>query len=352
MCVCACVGCRRRWSSAGARALAQRGPPTHSHKHCLGPDRARRGGRVAHNLPDRRALLAAHDARDAVVPVAAAARAPRVDDHHRLRLPSVRLGVVGVGLFVSGLCCVRCVRRQHALNPPKPHNQTGATFSAGASARRRARSPALTLPSGPTTGARCGGAAATCSPGRSRRARAAACTRTTGTRRPASFCAGEGVVWVFGVWRVWCVVCARRSQTINHTHTHTQTPSPTPPPPTHKKRYVYERLTPPGRRPTFMTLLTTQLVSGLWHGLYPGYILFFAASALFFAQSTVVYKWEQVCGVVLCACSLLANPSAFAFTSRPTRHTPGSANVEVTRSAPTLQTQPTASRNRRARRRY
>ena len=71
---------------------------------------------------------------------------------------------------------------------------------------------------------------------------------------------------------------------------------------------MYERLTPPGRKPTFMTLLTTQLVSGLWHGLYPGYILFFAASALFFAQSTVVYKWEQVWGagvVFLCLLLLL-----------------------------------------------
>jgi hypothetical protein len=41
-------------------------------------------------------------------------------------------------------------------------------------------------------------------------------------------------------------------------------------------RYVYERLTPPGGKPTFMTLMVTQLVSGVWHGLYPGYIMFFA----------------------------------------------------------------------------
>lgn len=41
-------------------------------------------------------------------------------------------------------------------------------------------------------------------------------------------------------------------------------------------RYVYERLTPPGQKPTFMTLMVTQLVSGVWHGLYPGYIMFFA----------------------------------------------------------------------------
>lgn len=41
-------------------------------------------------------------------------------------------------------------------------------------------------------------------------------------------------------------------------------------------RYVYERLTLPGRKPTFVTLMVTQLVSGVWHGLYPGYIMFFA----------------------------------------------------------------------------
>eukprot|EP00775_Hariotina_reticulata_P003753 gene3753-4011_t len=59
------------------------------------------------------------------------------------------------------------------------------------------------------------------------------------------------------------------------------------------RRYVYERLTPPGRKPTFMTLMVTQLVSGVWHGLYPGYILFFAGSAVFFAHSTVIYNWEK-----------------------------------------------------------
>lgn len=45
-----------------------------------------------------------------------------------------------------------------------------------------------------------------------------------------------------------------------------------------RRRYVYERLTPPGQKPTFMTLMVTQLVSGVWHGLYPGYIMFFAGT--------------------------------------------------------------------------
>jgi hypothetical protein len=59
------------------------------------------------------------------------------------------------------------------------------------------------------------------------------------------------------------------------------------------RRYVYERVTPPGRKPTFRTLLITQLVAGVWHGLYPGYFLFFATSALYFAHSTTLYNWER-----------------------------------------------------------
>ena len=45
------------------------------------------------------------------------------------------------------------------------------------------------------------------------------------------------------------------------------------------RRYVYERLTPKGKRPGFAQLMATQLVSAIWHGLYPGYLLFFAGSA-------------------------------------------------------------------------
>lgn len=40
-------------------------------------------------------------------------------------------------------------------------------------------------------------------------------------------------------------------------------------------------------------MLITQLVAGVWHGLYPGYLLFFASSALFFAHSTTLYNWER-----------------------------------------------------------
>ncbi|KAL6754098.1 MBOAT, membrane-bound O-acyltransferase family-domain-containing protein [Haematococcus lacustris] len=59
------------------------------------------------------------------------------------------------------------------------------------------------------------------------------------------------------------------------------------------RRYVYERLTPAGRKPGFVQLLATQMVSAIWHGLYPGYMLFFAGSALWIHFSTVVWKLEQ-----------------------------------------------------------
>jgi lysophospholipid acyltransferase len=65
-------------------------------------------------------------------------------------------------------------------------------------------------------------------------------------------------------------------------------------------RYVYERLTLPGKKPTFVTLMVTQLVSGVWHGLYPGYIMFFAgrccaaAAAAVAAVSAAVFGWHAL----------------------------------------------------------
>ena len=56
---------------------------------------------------------------------------------------------------------------------------------------------------------------------------------------------------------------------------------------------VYERLTPKGKPPTFFTLIVTQLVSGVWHGLFPGYVLFFISSALMFQSSKVLYRYER-----------------------------------------------------------
>lgn len=53
---------------------------------------------------------------------------------------------------------------------------------------------------------------------------------------------------------------------------------------------VYERLTPAGKRPGFRTLVATQLVSGVWHGLFPGYWLFFATSAVMFEAGKTLYR--------------------------------------------------------------
>lgn len=60
------------------------------------------------------------------------------------------------------------------------------------------------------------------------------------------------------------------------------------------RRYVYERLTPAGRKSGFLQLLATQLVSAVWHGLYPGYLLFFAGSAFWLNFATVLYKAEKL----------------------------------------------------------
>lgn len=50
---------------------------------------------------------------------------------------------------------------------------------------------------------------------------------------------------------------------------------------------VYERLTAPGKKPSLMTLVITQFVSGLWHGVFAGYALMFISCAFFFHSSKV-----------------------------------------------------------------
>lgn len=57
--------------------------------------------------------------------------------------------------------------------------------------------------------------------------------------------------------------------------------------------YVYERLIQKGKKPGFLQLLGTQTVSAIWHGLYPGYMIFFVQSALMINGSKVIYRWQQ-----------------------------------------------------------
>lgn len=59
------------------------------------------------------------------------------------------------------------------------------------------------------------------------------------------------------------------------------------------RHYVYERLVKKGTKPGFFQLLATQTVSAVWHGLYPGYLIFFVQSALMIAGSKVIYRWQQ-----------------------------------------------------------
>ncbi|XP_062222458.1 lysophospholipid acyltransferase 1-like [Phragmites australis] len=76
--------------------------------------------------------------------------------------------------------------------------------------------------------------------------------------------------------------------------------------------YVYERLIQKGKKPGFLQLLGTQTVSAIWHGLYPGYIIFFVQSALMINGSRVIYRWQQAASnSVLCSILALLN---FAYT--------------------------------------
>eukprot|EP00873_Tetraselmis_striata_P000705 jgi/Tetstr1/420969/TSEL_012029.t1 len=59
------------------------------------------------------------------------------------------------------------------------------------------------------------------------------------------------------------------------------------------RRYVYDRLTPIGTKPGFAALMLTQLVSGVWHGLFPGYIMFFSGTALLVQTSREIYRYQR-----------------------------------------------------------
>lgn len=65
------------------------------------------------------------------------------------------------------------------------------------------------------------------------------------------------------------------------------------------RHYVYERLVKKGKKPGFFQLLATQTISAVWHGLYPGYIIFFVQSALMIAGSRVIYRWQQATSMAL-----------------------------------------------------
>eukprot|EP00271_Cylindrocystis_brebissonii_P013834 TRINITY_DN341_c0_g1_i1.p1 TRINITY_DN341_c0_g1~~TRINITY_DN341_c0_g1_i1.p1 ORF type:complete len:490 (+),score=89.12 TRINITY_DN341_c0_g1_i1:303-1772(+) len=57
--------------------------------------------------------------------------------------------------------------------------------------------------------------------------------------------------------------------------------------------YVYDRLTPKGKKGGLKELMATQVVSAVWHGLYPGYFLYFINSALFIGASRTIYRNQK-----------------------------------------------------------
>ncbi|KAI3468796.1 hypothetical protein Pfo_025459 [Paulownia fortunei] len=78
------------------------------------------------------------------------------------------------------------------------------------------------------------------------------------------------------------------------------------------RHYVYERLVQKGKKPGFFQLLATQTVSAVWHGLYPGYIIFFVQSATMIAGSRVLYRWQQASQAALF--KMLLDLLNFAYT--------------------------------------
>ena len=56
---------------------------------------------------------------------------------------------------------------------------------------------------------------------------------------------------------------------------------------------VYQRLTPKNGRAPFYAMLITQTVSAIWHGLFPGYGMFFITSAFMFEASKVIFRYER-----------------------------------------------------------
>ncbi|CAI5982120.1 unnamed protein product [Closterium sp. NIES-65] len=59
------------------------------------------------------------------------------------------------------------------------------------------------------------------------------------------------------------------------------------------RTYVYDRMTPPSGKPNLTTLLVTQAVSALWHGLHPGYYLFFLSAAIAQDASKLLHRLHQ-----------------------------------------------------------
>ncbi|XP_020258441.1 LOW QUALITY PROTEIN: lysophospholipid acyltransferase 1-like [Asparagus officinalis] len=80
------------------------------------------------------------------------------------------------------------------------------------------------------------------------------------------------------------------------------------------RHYVYDRLVQKGKKPGFFQLLATQTISAIWHGLYPGYIIFFVQTALMIAGSRVIYRWQQAISPKNEAARKMLTLTNFAYT--------------------------------------
>jgi len=56
------------------------------------------------------------------------------------------------------------------------------------------------------------------------------------------------------------------------------------------RHYVYDRQQAPGKKPGFRALVVTQTVSGVWHGLYAGYWMFFVSTAFMLQGSRFIFR--------------------------------------------------------------
>ena len=80
---------------------------------------------------------------------------------------------------------------------------------------------------------------------------------------------------------------------------------------------MYERLAGPGVKAGFTHVLLTQLVTAFWHGVYPGYLIFFVGTVFYLQAASVIYRSEQVgwtwmswVGSQLVSCALVPLPRA------------------------------------------
>ena len=59
------------------------------------------------------------------------------------------------------------------------------------------------------------------------------------------------------------------------------------------RHYVYDRLVGPTGRAGFVHVLITQLFTAFWHGVYPGYVIFFLGTVFYLQAGTVIYRAER-----------------------------------------------------------